>query len=554
MSLHVEVAVLNKISHLVARRTSVSEMLSEVLKILHLEMGLLRGTVTLREGDVLVIEASEGLSRSEIDRGLYRVGEGITGTVAAQGKGRIIPDISREKGFLNRTKARDNQKGVAFVCVPIIYKDDVIGTLSIDRKVEPDTDLKSDYPLLDTIANIVADAIYAAYSEHEEREKLLSESRALKLELENRLRPDEIVGNCSNMKKVYAMISKVAESNATVLIRGESGTGKELVAKSIQKNSLRAGRPFISVNCAAIPEGLIESELFGHEKGSFTGAVNRKIGLAELADTGTLFLDEIGDVSLPMQLKLLRFIQEHSFYRVGGDRERKVDVRIIAATSRNLEDMIAKGSFREDLYYRLNVFPIYMPALRNRKSDIVLLAEHFLKKYDAVHGKSVARITTPAINMMSTYYWPGNVRELENCIEYAVLNTSDNVISGYNLPPSLQTAETTYTSLVPNASAEGGDYESLVSSFEKELIVEALKLKKGNASAAAKHLGTTQRVVLYKIKKLGIDTSLYQEARAFSATGCIFPAKRARRIRRRARCGARAFRPGRSAFRRNTSV
>ena len=480
MSLHVEVAVLNKISHLVARRTSVQEM------------------------------ASEGLSRSEIDRGLYRVGEGITGTVVSQGKGRIIPDISKEKGFLNRTKARDNQKGVAFICVPIIYKDDVIGTLSIDRKVEPDTDLKADYHLLDTIATIVADAIYAAYSEHEEREKLLSESRALKLELENKLRPEEIIGNCSNMKKVYAMISKVAASNATVLIRGESGTGKELVAKSIQKHSTRADKPFIAVNCAAIPEGLIESELFGHEKGSFTGAVNRKIGLAELADTGTLFLDEIGDVSLPMQLKLLRFIQEHTFYRVGGSSERKVDVRIIAATSRNLEDMIAKGAFREDLYYRLNVFPIYMPALRNRKSDIVLLAEYFLKKYNAIHGKSVARITTPAINMMSTYYWPGNVRELENCIEYAVLNTSDNVISGYNLPPSLQTAEATYSSLVPNTPEEGGDYESLVSSFEKELIVEALKLKKGNASAAAKHLGTTQRVVLYKIKKLGIDTSLYK--------------------------------------------
>lgn len=356
----------------------------------------------------------------------------------------------------------------------------------------------------------MADAIYAAYSEHEEREKLLSESRALKLELENKLRPEEIIGNCSNMKKVYAMISKVAASNATVLIRGESGTGKELVAKSIQKHSTRADKPFIAVNCAAIPEGLIESELFGHEKGSFTGAVNRKIGLAELADTGTLFLDEIGDVSLPMQLKLLRFIQEHTFYRVGGSNERKVDVRIIAATSRNLEDMIAKGAFREDLYYRLNVFPIYMPALRNRKSDIVLLAEYFLKKYNAIHGKSVARITTPAINMMSTYYWPGNVRELENCIEYAVLNTSDNVISGYNLPPSLQTAEATYSSLVPNTPEEGGDYESLVSSFEKELIVEALKLKKGNASAAAKHLGTTQRVVLYKIKKLGIDTSLYK--------------------------------------------
>lgn len=508
MSLHVEVAVLNKISHLVALRTSVPDLLREVLKILHLEMGLLRGTLTMREGDVLVIEASEGLSREEIDRGLYRVGEGITGQVAATGKGKIIPDISKEKGFLNRTKARDGEKGVAFICVPIVYKDDVIGTLSIDRKVEKNTDLKADYHLLETIANITADAIFAAYSAHEEKEKLLSESLALKLELENKLRPTEIIGNCSNMKKVYSMISKVAASNATVLIRGESGTGKELVAKAIQRNSLRRENPFVVVNCAALPEGLIESELFGHEKGSFTGAVNRKIGLAELADKGTLFLDEIGDLSLPMQLKLLRFIQEHTFYRVGGNEERKVDVRIIAATSRNLEEMIRAGTFREDLYYRLNVFPIYMPALRNRKSDIVLLAEHFLRKYNNIHSKQIIRISTPAINMMTSYYWPGNVRELENCIEYAVLNTSDNVISGYNLPPSLQTAENTETSLT--SATAGGDYESLVSSFEKEVIVEALKLKKGNASAAAKHLGATQRVILYKIKKLGINPELYK--------------------------------------------
>lgn len=207
MSLHVEIAVLNKISHLVALRSSVPDMLKEVLKILHLEMGLLRGTLTLREGDVLIIEASESLSRAEIDRGLYRVGEGITGQVAATGRGKIIPDISKEKGFLNRTRARDGEKNVAFICVPIVYKDDVIGTLSIDRKVEKDTDLKADYHLLETIANIMADAIFAAYSEHEEKEKLLSESRALKLELENKLRPTEIIGNSSNMKKVYMMIS-----------------------------------------------------------------------------------------------------------------------------------------------------------------------------------------------------------------------------------------------------------------------------------------------------------------------------------------------------------
>ncbi len=508
MSLNVEVAVLNKISHLVARRTAVGELLREVLKILRVEMGLLRGTVTLREGDVLVIEASEGLSREEIDRGLYRMGEGITGIVAAKGKGMVIPDISKEKSFLNRTGARGETSNVAFICVPIIYRDDVIGTLSIDRKVDSSTDLKSDYHLLDTISTIMADAIFAAYSEHAEREKLINESARLKLELENRLRPSEIVGNCSNMKKVYSMISKVASSNATVLIRGESGTGKELVAKAIKKNSARNDKPFVVVNCAALPEGLVESELFGHERGSFTGAVNRKTGLAELADTGTLFLDEVGDLSLPMQLKFLRFIQEHTFYRVGGNKECRVDVRIIAATSRNLEEMISAGSFREDLYYRLNVFPIYLPALRNRKSDIVLLAEYFLKKYSSLHGKQVLRISTPAINMMCSYYWPGNVRELENCVEYAVLNTSDNVISGYNLPPSLQTAEMTETSRA--SASPGGNYESLVSSFERELIVEALKLKKGNASAAAKYLGTTQRIVLYKIKKLGINAELYK--------------------------------------------
>lgn len=508
MSLSVEVAVLNKISVLVARRSSVDEMLPAVLKILHSEMGLLRGTVTLREGDHLVISASEGLSKDEVDKGLYKVGEGITGIVAQEGKGRIVPDISKDKNFLNRTGARTGES-VAFICVPIIHQDDVIGTISIDRRVDEYADLKADYHLLETISNIMADAIFAAYLAHQEREQLIEESNRLKLELENKLRPTEIVGNCSNMKKVYLMVSKVAASNATVLIRGESGTGKELVAKAIHNNSQRKDKPLIIVNCAALPESLIESELFGHEKGSFTGAINRKVGLAELADKGTLFLDEIGDISLPMQLKLLRFIQEHTFYRVGGNTERKVDVRIIAATSRNLEDMIAKGTFREDLYYRLNVFPIYMPALRNRKSDIILLAEYFLQKYSKIHNKTVLRISTPAINMITSYYWPGNVRELENCMEYAVLNTSDNVISGYNLPPSLQTAEATAQSSV-TPTERTGNYEAMVASFEKELIVNALKVTKGNATAAAKYLGTTQRVVLYKIKRLAIDTALYK--------------------------------------------
>ena len=510
---HVSIEVLKKISHLVAKRSSVQEMISQILDTLHTEMGLLRGTVALREGDMLVIEASQGLSKREAERGTYRIGEGITGMVALEGKSRVIADVSKEKGFLNRTGARSGETNVAFICVPIIYMDDVIGTISIDRKTDENTDLDADLRLLEIIANIMADAVYAAYAEVEEREKLISENKRLHLELENKLRPTEIVGNCANMKNVYSMIFKVASSNATVLIRGESGTGKELVARAIQKNSLRKDKPFVSINCAALPEGLIESELFGHEKGSFTGAVNRKAGLVEVADTGTLFLDEVGDLTLFMQLKLLRFIQEHTFFRVGSSQERRVDVRILAATSRNLEEMIKAGTFREDLYYRLNVFPIYLPALRNRKCDITSLAEHFLEKYNLIHNKSVSRISTTAINMLTSYYWPGNVRELENCMEYAVLNTSDNVISGYNLPPTLQTDLSTAS--VPafagdGAEPENTDYETLVGNFEREIIINALKKNNGNASAAAKYLKTTPRIILYKIKKLNIDPLLYK--------------------------------------------
>ena len=509
MSLQLNIAILNKISHLVARRTSVSEMLKEVLNILHTEIGLLRGTVTLREGDMLVIEASEGLSHAEIERGMYRIGEGITGKVAQEGRPRIIEDIAKEKEFLNRTQARKGDKTTAFICVPILYKEEVIGTLSMDRLVSENTNLKEDLHLLELISNITAEAIFAAYSETEEKEKLIAENRRLKSELNNRLRPDNIIGNCNSMKTVYSMISKVAPSNATVVIRGESGTGKELVARAIHNASLRKDKSFIAVNCAALPEGLVESELFGHEKGAFTGAINRKTGLVELADGGTLFLDEAGDLSLFMQLKLLRFLQERTYYRVGGNEERKVDVRIIAATSRNLESMIKDGSFREDLYYRLSVFPIFMPALRNRKCDITLLSQYFLDKFNAIHSKNVVRISTPAINMISSYYWPGNVRELENCIEYSVLNTSDNVINGYNLPPTLQTAQSTQSELLVS-DGQFADYETLVGNFEREIIIEALKFNKGNASAAAKHLQTTSRIILYKIKKLGIEPDLYK--------------------------------------------
>jgi Nif-specific regulatory protein len=263
----------------------------------------------------------------------------------------------------------------------------------------------------------------------------------------------------------------------------------------------------VSVNCAALPETLIESELFGHEKGAFTGAQQQRKGRFELANGGTLFLDEIGDISPAVQVRLLRVLQERVFERVGGDTPVSVNVRIVTATNRNIEAAIKEGRFREDLYYRLNVFPIYLPPLRERKSDILLLAEHFLKKYNETYGKNIRRISTTAINMMMVYHWPGNVRELENCVERAVLTATDDVIHGYTLPPTLQTSEATQTALLPES---GASLRTLVESYEREILVDALKKHRGNAAAAARFLQTTARIANYRIRQLGIEPKAYR--------------------------------------------
>jgi Nif-specific regulatory protein len=261
------------------------------------------------------------------------------------------------------------------------------------------------------------------------------------------------------------------------------------------------------VNCAALSETLIESELFGHEKGAFTGAHQQRKGRFELANGGTIFLDEIGDIAQSVQVRLLRVIQERSLERVGSEKTVDINVRIIAATGRNLEDRIRENSFREDLYYRLNVFPIHLPALRDRRPDIILLADHFAQKYGEMYGKPVRRISTAAINMMMAYHWPGNVRELENCMERAVLTSTDGVIHGYTLPPSLQTGDETNTAVLP---AEGASLNKLVNAYEREIIIDALKKHRGNAAAAARELQTTQRIINYRIRNLGIQPANYR--------------------------------------------
>lgn len=494
---------------ILAHKKSVSSLINEVFNVLQKDMNLQRGALTLKRDNSLIIEASIGLSAEEKKRGQYKIGEGITGRVGETGESVIIPDVSREPAFLGKTKTKRAAK-TAFICVPVMHENEVIGTLSIDHPSDTTENLNGVRKLLEIIANITADGVALLKSEIDERESLIAENVRLKTELNNLCKPGNIIGNCNRMRMVYGLIAQVAGSNANVLVRGESGTGKELVAMAIHMASPRKNKPFIAVNCAALPDNLIESELFGHEKGSFTGANFLRKGRFELADGGTIFLDEIGDISPAIQVKLLRVLQEKIFERVGGNTPIKVDVRIITATNRNLEECMEKGTFREDLYYRLNVFPIHLPALRERKTDIMLLADYFLEKYNTLYMKSIKRISTPAINMLIAYHWPGNVRELENTLERAVLVSNDEVINAYDLPPSLQTAKETKTNLI---SADGKtDFMKMIASFEEELIVEAIKDTNGNIAAASRKLGITPRILHYKINNLNIELEKYKNS------------------------------------------
>ena len=501
-----EVETLYDVSAALASDQPLRERLYRILAILAQRLGMTRGTVSVVSpyADEVRVEVSYGLTPEEARRGRYRIGEGVTGRVVATGEPIVVPNVGREPLFLNRTMSRDlTREDISFLCVPLRSGDEVLGAIGVDRVYREDMGFDEDVRLLTIIATMVAQAVKLHRLAEDERQRLEAEKERLQADLVRKYNITNIIGNSKAMHEVYANIARVAKSNATVLIRGESGTGKELVAHAIHYNSPRAKKPFVKVNCAAIPDNLIESELFGHEKGAFTGAVARKPGKFELAQGGTIFLDEIGDLSPQLQVKLLRVLQEKEFERVGGWETVKVNVRVIAATNRDLETLMAEGRFREDLYYRLNVFPIYLPPLRERKTDILLLAEHFLEKYARENGKDIRRITTPAIDMLMRYHWPGNVRELENCIERAVLLCEEPAIHSYHLPPTLQTAD-------ESRSAVDLPFAEAVRHFETDLIVDALKATRGNIRKAAERLQTTPRIVGYKIRKYGIDPRRYR--------------------------------------------
>jgi Nif-specific regulatory protein len=478
-----------------------------VLEILGDHHGAIRSTVVLldeRTGDVAV-EASSGAIDNE-KQARYRLGEGITGQVVQSGKPMVVPQVSHEPRFLNRAATRPElaRQELTYICVPIQLEAQTVGALCIDLLFKAERDYERTSKFLGVVGSMIAQAMKVHQLIEADRQVLVSENTSLRLELKERYGFANMVGTSRAMQEVYEQVAQVAPTNTTVLLRGESGTGKELIAHAIHYNSSRARKPFIKVSCAALPQDLIESELFGYEKGAFTGAHASKKGRFELAEGGTLFLDEIGELNLATQVKLLRVLQEREFERLGGTHTLPANVRLVTATNKDLEKAIAAGDFREDLYYRLNVFAIFVPPLRERKPDILQLANHFLEKFSLQHGKNVKRIATPAIDMLMCYHWPGNVRELENAIERSIVVCNSQVLHAHHLPPTVQTAEASGTTIDISL-------DQATAAFEKDVLQDALKSARGNRAKAARLLSTTGRVFNYKVKKYEIDWRRFKE-------------------------------------------
>jgi len=502
-----ELSALYEINKALASSLDLQERVIQILATLSWRLAMKRGTITLRDpaSGELAIQVSHGLSQKEQARGRYRIGEGITGKVFETGKPIVVPDLRADRRFLNRTGARTAVVGqhLSFLAVPIKVHGETLGVLGVDR-LFPDGpgSFEEDIRFLSIVALLIGQAVKLHHLTAQERQELLASDRETRNELREKHRSVEgIVGQSRAMQEVFDAIARVAQSPATVMLRGESGTGKELVAKAIHHSGPRSERPFIRLHCAAVPEMLFESELFGHERGAFTGATEMRKGRFELAHQGTLFLDEIGDIPLATQVKMLRVLQDRRFERVGGNQTHEIDVRLISATHQDLEAMVRSGAFREDLYYRLNVVPITLPPLRERASDIPLLIEHFLRKYNKQNRREV-RLSAEMVELMASYHWPGNVRELENCIERLVVMAETNMVSFGSVPTSLRG----YFADMRHVSQAGSSLETEtltgnLEMIERDRLTKALERVGWVQAKAARALGISPRQIAYKIRK-----------------------------------------------------
>ena len=511
-----ELATLYEISKILGSSLDLEQNLTGILRILNSFMGMRKGTILLYDAtrDELAIRVAVGMTPKEMARGKYQKGEGILGKIIQHGVPMVIPDIGAEPQFLDRTRSRGDllSQPVAFLAVPIKAGGETLGVLSVDRLFAERVSFEEDMRVLTIVASLIGQAVTFQQRVVQERDGLLERTRSLERALRNRYRPESLVGQSKRMREIYAEIRQVSHSRATVLLRGESGTGKELLARAIHYNSPRADGSFVKINCAALPQTLLESELFGHEKGAFTGAAAAKKGRFELADGGSLFLDEVGDLPLDLQAKLLRVLQERSFERVGGTRTVEVDVRIIAATHQDLEAAIAQGRFREDLYYRLNVVPILLPPLRERKEDIPILTEHFLAKYNRENDRKV-RITGRALQRIVDYDWPGNVRELENSIERLVIMSRRRLVLPEDLLLPVQ-AETSHAKAIPGRvrrkpapTHPAPEPVVTLRDIERQQILRALGETDGVQVKAATLLGITPRQLAYRLRRFQIVRS-----------------------------------------------
>ncbi len=519
-----EVEILTSISRILGSSLELRTVFDEIMRLLASRLGIERGRLVLVDEarEELRICAAFGLTPDELGRGTYDYGEGITGKVVATGRPRVVADTSTEPDFLHRTSSRLTP--CSFICLPVVLEGHVEGALSIDVPLIDLDTLDRLQRLLTIVAAIIAQALQINRMVAREKEVLVEELATLRRNVLTRYQLANIIGDSKPMLEVFKAVSQVAATRATVLLSGETGTGKELIAKAIHFNSDRKDAPFIRVNCGALAGSLLESELFGHVRGAFTGAVRDKIGRFEAADGGTLFLDEIATLDMALQAKLLRALQEREIERVGDARPIAVDVRIVAATNADLAAEVREGRFREDLFYRLNVVMIRLPPLRERREDIPRLIDFFLDKYNRENGRSLRRISHNVLAAMVRYPWPGNVRELENAIERAVVMSNGEEFTESLLPlavraflkqgrhrASSETVEDLTRRLIKHSirdhEIERSDrsiWETVVSRVERALLQEGLNRCDGIKIKAAEYLGINRNTLTKKFADLGL--------------------------------------------------